>query len=114
MPIDILFDFVAVHIIAGKAADADLRIDFSFTDHNHTWTMWIQRGVLNARPGAHPGTQPTVAGPRTGPGRSATPARSRPETRRGRGDHSRRRPSSTPGLAGLMDEFDPNFNIVTP
>ena len=45
IPFDIPFDFVAVHLKGDQAADPDLRIDFSFTDHDETWTMWIQRGV---------------------------------------------------------------------
>ena len=64
MPIDILFDFVAVHVDGEKAAEADLRIDFTFTDLDETWTMWIKRGVLNARRGASPDTQLTVSGPK--------------------------------------------------
>ena len=49
MPIDILFDFAAVHVIGDQAAQADLRIDFTFTDLDETWTAWVKRGVLNAR-----------------------------------------------------------------
>lgn len=64
MPIDILFDFAAVHLIGEKAAEADLRIDFRFTDLDETWTMWVARGVLNARRGAHPDTLLTVTGPK--------------------------------------------------
>ena len=48
------FDFAAVHLIGDKAIEADLRIDFTFTDLNETWTAWVRRGVLNARSGASP------------------------------------------------------------
>lgn len=64
MPIDILFDFAAVHVIGDQAAKADLRIDFTFTDLDETWTVWVRRGVLNARSGASPDTQLTVSGPK--------------------------------------------------
>ena len=64
MPIDILFDFAAIHIKGDAAADADLRIDFDFTDVDGTWTMWVARGVLNARKGASPDAQATVRGPK--------------------------------------------------
>ena len=64
MPIDILFDFAAVHVIGDKAAEIDLRIDFTFTDLDQTWTVWVKRGVLNARVGASPDTQLTVSGPK--------------------------------------------------
>ena len=54
MPLDVLFDFAAVHLIGDKAADAHLRVDFTFTDLDQTWTVWIKRGVLNARPARQP------------------------------------------------------------
>ena len=54
----------AVHVIGDKAAETDLRIDFAFTDLDQTWTVWIKRGVLNARVGASPDTQLTVSGPK--------------------------------------------------
>ena len=60
-----LFDFAAVHVIGDQALDTDLRIDFTFTDLDQTWTVWIKRGVLNARAGASPDTQLTVSGPKT-------------------------------------------------
>jgi alkyl sulfatase BDS1-like metallo-beta-lactamase superfamily hydrolase len=64
MPIDILFDFAAVHVIGDKAAIADLWIDFTFTDLDQTWAMRVRRGVLNARSHASPDTQLTVSGPK--------------------------------------------------
>jgi alkyl sulfatase BDS1-like metallo-beta-lactamase superfamily hydrolase len=54
----------AVHVIGDEAAQVDLRIDFTFTDLDQTWTVWVRRGVLNARRGASPDTQLTVSGPR--------------------------------------------------
>jgi alkyl sulfatase BDS1-like metallo-beta-lactamase superfamily hydrolase len=111
--IDILFDFAAVHLIGDKAADADLRIDFAFTDHDQTWTMWIKRGVLNARAGASPYAQLTVSGPKAAlvgvilqpaAGQLAQAGKIKLE-----GD-----PSALATLAGLLDEFDLDFSIVTP
>ena len=64
MPIDSLFDFAAVHVIGDQAAKIDLRIGFTFTDLDETWTVWVNRGVLNARRGASPDPQLTVAGPK--------------------------------------------------
>jgi alkyl sulfatase BDS1-like metallo-beta-lactamase superfamily hydrolase len=49
MPIDILFDFAAVHVVGPAAAKAHVPIDFAFTDPEETSTMWVGRGVLNAR-----------------------------------------------------------------
>ena len=114
MPIDILFDFVAVHIIGDKAADVDLRIDFAFTDLDEIWTMWVKRGVLNARKGASSDTQLTVSGPKAAlvgvalqPGEAKILAEKGAITLVGDG-------SVLPALGDLLDTFDPNFAIVTP
>ena len=54
----------AVHVDGPKAADADVRIDFAFSDKGETWTMWVRHGVLNARRGASADAQATVSGPK--------------------------------------------------
>ena len=114
MPIEILFDFAAVHVNGERAADADLRIDFTFTDHAETWTMWVKRGVLNARREASPDTQLTVSGPKAAlVGVILKPAAAEQLGQAGKikldGDESVLRT-----FAGVLDEFEPNFNIVTP
>ena len=114
MPLDVLFDFAGVHIIGDKAVDADLRIDFAFTDVDQTWTVWVRRGVLNARLGATPNTQLTVSGPKTAlVGVVLKPATGQRSAAAGHiqldGDAS-----VLADLAAVMDDFDPNFNIVTP
>jgi alkyl sulfatase BDS1-like metallo-beta-lactamase superfamily hydrolase len=114
MPIDILFDFAAVHVIGSEAAQADLRIDFAFTDLDQTWTMWVRRGVLNARRGASADTQLTLSGPKAAlVGAVLQPAAASQLAQAGKiqldGDES-----VLATFAGLMDTFDPNFNIVTP
>jgi len=115
MPIDILFDFVAIHLIGDKATDAELRIDFVFTDRgDEAWTAWVKRGVLNARKGASPNTQLTVSGPKAAllgallqPGAAAELAKAGKISLDG--DES-----AFETLGGLLDTFDPSFNIVTP
>ncbi|MFC8449281.1 alkyl/aryl-sulfatase [Kitasatospora sp. NPDC057223] len=114
MPIDILFDFAAVHLIGDRAATAELRIDFHFTDLDETWTMWIARGVLNARRGASPDTLLTVSGPKAAlvgvllkPAGAAALAASGAITLDGDD-------LVLQTLAGLLDDFDPDFGIVTP
>jgi len=114
MPIGILFDFAAVHLIGNKAAQADLRIDFAFTDQDQTWTMWVKRGVLNARRGASGDSQLTVSGPKAAlTGVVLQPATAGHLAQAGKiklaGDES-----VLTTFAGLLDQFDPNFNIVTP
>jgi alkyl sulfatase BDS1-like metallo-beta-lactamase superfamily hydrolase len=114
MPVDILFDFVSVHVIGDQAAKVDLRADFTFTDLGQTWTAWVRRGVLNARRGASPDAQLTVTGPKAAlAGVLLRPAQAGQLAQAGRvrldGDES-----VLATLAGLMDEFDPSFAIVTP
>ncbi|WP_282203819.1 alkyl/aryl-sulfatase [Kitasatospora fiedleri] len=114
MPVDILFDYAAVHLIGDQAATADLRIDFHFTDTDQTWTMWIANGVLNARRGASERTQLTVTGPKAAlVGALLQPATAPQLARSGAitldGD-----PTALHTLAGLLDDFDPDFPIVTP
>ena len=114
MPLDILFDFVAIHVIGDEAADADPRIDFTFTDLDETWTVWVKRGVLNARRGASPDTQLTVSGPKPAlVGVLLKPAAAGALAPAGKitldGDET-----ALDVLAGVLDDFDPNFNIVTP
>ncbi|MDR3031739.1 MAG: MBL fold metallo-hydrolase [Kitasatospora sp.] len=115
LPIDILFDFVAVHLNGPRAADADLRIDLTFTDHDdETWTVRVRRGVLNARRGASPDTRLTVAGPKPAligallkPGAAARLAAAGPITLAG--DEN-----TLQTLTGLLDDFEPAFPVVTP
>jgi alkyl sulfatase BDS1-like metallo-beta-lactamase superfamily hydrolase len=114
MPIDLLFDFVAVHVIGTEAAKVDVRVDFTFTDQDQTWTAWIRRGVLNARRGASPDTQLTVSGPKAAlVGVLLKPAAAAQLAAAGRialdGDQA-----ALTTLARVLDDFDANFNIVTP
>ncbi|GHG28545.1 alkyl/aryl-sulfatase [Streptomyces zaomyceticus] len=114
MPVDILFDFVAVHVIGEQAASAELRVDFTFTESDETWTIWIARGVLNARRGASPDTQLTVSGPKPElVGVLLKPGSAAKLVEAGKvkldGDAS-----ALDTLAGLLDTFDPDFPVVTP
>ena len=114
MPIDILFDYAAVHVDGVKADKTDVRIDFAFTDLDQTWTVWIKRGVLNARLGACAETQLTVSGPKAAlVGVVLKPAAADQLVQAGHitldGDRA-----ALAAFAEVLDEFDPNFNIVTP
>lgn len=114
MPLDVLFDFAGVHLIGDKAVDTDLRIDYHFTDVDQTWTVWVKRGVLNARVGASADTQLTVSGPKAAlVGLILKPGSGQQLADAGKvqldGDAS-----VLGDLGAVMDEFDPSFNIVTP
>ncbi|MGC5165996.1 alkyl/aryl-sulfatase [Luteimicrobium sp. DT211] len=117
MPLDILFDFAAVHVDGVKAADADLRLAFTFTDVGDggtAWTVWVANGVLNAREGVWGSPSVTVAGPKGAVvGAVLQPAAAEKLAAAGRltvdGDAS-----VLAAYGALLDEFDPNFPIVTP
>ncbi|MFB7718836.1 alkyl/aryl-sulfatase [Nocardia sp. NPDC056100] len=114
MPIDILFDFVAVHIIGDKAATADLRIDLHFADADEQWTMWIRHGVLNARPGTSADAQLTITGPKA----LMVAALLEPAAATGLAEDGKITLDGDTAIldtyASLLDEFDPAFAIVTP
>lgn len=114
MPLDILFDFAAVHIDGEGAADADIRLDLVFTDRGETWTMWVRNGVLNARPGASSEPQATITGPKAAlVGLLVQPKAAQALVDKGAlqvaGDSS-----AIAAYAAVVDDFDPDFAIVTP
>ncbi|WP_251152582.1 alkyl sulfatase dimerization domain-containing protein [Cellulosimicrobium sp. Marseille-Q4280] len=114
MPVDILFDYAAVHVIGEKAAEVDVRFDVDFTDRGETWTAWVANGVLNARPGASTDALLTVRAPKAlAAAVLLQPAAAGKLAAAGKvtldGD-----PAVLDAYASVLDEFDPNFAIVTP
>ena len=114
MPLDILFDFAAVHIDGERAADADIRLDLVFTDRGETWTMWVRNGVLNARSGTSAHPQATASGPKAAiVGLLLKPTAARALVEKGAvevaGDLG-----AFDAYAAVVDEFDPDFAIITP
>ncbi|WP_206158409.1 alkyl sulfatase dimerization domain-containing protein [Cellulosimicrobium sp. SL-1] len=114
MPIDILFDYAAVHVVGEKAAEVDVRFDVEFTDRDETWNVRVRDGVLNARPGASDGAPLTVRAPKPlvaavllQPAAAAKLADAGQVTLDGD-------TSVLDAYASVLDEFDPNFPIVTP
>lgn len=114
LPADLLFDFVAVHIIGEKVGDLDLRVNLTFTDSGDEWTMWLRNGVLNARKGHVKDVQLSVAAPKPAIiGFLLQPSKASALITSGavktEGDVS-----VMASLASVMEEFDPTFNLVTP
>ncbi|MYR08137.1 MBL fold metallo-hydrolase [Gordonia sp. SID5947] len=114
MPIDILFDFISVQVDGVKATDADIHIDVHFTDHEQEWTMWIARGVLNARQATAGTARLGISGPKVAltaalltPARAAGLAASGAITLDGDSGELDK-------LAAVLDGADPSFPIVTP
>jgi alkyl sulfatase BDS1-like metallo-beta-lactamase superfamily hydrolase len=116
MPIDILFDYAAVHIDGKRAADADLRVNFEFTDEKpaQRWTMWVRRGVLNARRGRSGDAKLALSG-----GKAAlVAALLKPSEAAGLAEAGQLKLDGDAGLledyAALLVEFDPVFPMVAP
>ncbi len=114
MPIDLLFDFAAVHIIGDQAATVDIRVNFTFTDSGQNWAMSVRHGVLNARPGHDGSAQLTVAGPKAAlAGVLLQPAQAEAIITKA-GLNTDGDLSALQALASITDTFNPNFNISTP
>ena len=116
MPTELLFDFAAVHVVADRAADVNVRINVTITggDAGEQWTMWIANSVLNARPAHADDVQLSITGPKPAiVGLLTQPANAKDLIQSGA--------LTTAGdtgvldtLASVMEDFDPAFNLATP
>jgi alkyl sulfatase BDS1-like metallo-beta-lactamase superfamily hydrolase len=114
MPIDLLFDFVGVHIIGDQAASIDIQLNLTFTDASSKWTMWVRNGVLNARQGHADHAQLTITGPKAAlAGVLLQPAQAEAIIAKA-GLETDGDLSVLQTLAAVTDTFDPDFNISTP
>ena len=114
MPIGLLFDFVAVHVIGDRAAAIDIRLNVTFDDTGDEWTMWIRNGVLNARRGHADEVQLTISGPKADlAALLLQPTQAEyiiaKDALKTEGDLA-----VLDSLASVIDTFDPYFNISTP
>jgi alkyl sulfatase BDS1-like metallo-beta-lactamase superfamily hydrolase len=114
MPIDLLFDFMAVHVIGDKAAAIDIRLNVTFDDTGDEWTMWIRNGVLNARRGHADEVQLTITGPKADlAALLLQPTQAgyiiAKDALKTEGDLA-----VLESLASVIDTFDRYFNISTP
>ncbi len=114
MPMEMLFDFAAVHVIGDKTDGVNFAVNVDVTDIDEKWHFWVGNGVLNARPGEGTLSQLTVRGDK--PFITAfltTPKVAKKLIADGKltvdGDQS-----VIDKFVGIMDEFDPAFNISTP
>jgi alkyl sulfatase BDS1-like metallo-beta-lactamase superfamily hydrolase len=117
MPMNLLLDFAAVHIVGPAAADADIRINITVAGpggEDEQWNLWVAHGVLNARPGHAADAQLSITGPKPAivglilqPAKSADLLASGAITSDGDTTALRR-------LAAVMEEFNPAFNLATP
>jgi alkyl sulfatase BDS1-like metallo-beta-lactamase superfamily hydrolase len=114
MPIDLLFDFMAVHVIGDKAAAIDIRLNVTFDDTGDEWTMWIRNGVLNARRGHGDDVELTITGPKADlAALLLQPTQAEyiiaKDALKTEGDLA-----VLESLASVIDTFDPYFKISTP
>jgi alkyl sulfatase BDS1-like metallo-beta-lactamase superfamily hydrolase len=114
MPVDLLFDFVAVHVVGEKAADVDLRINFSFTDRDETWSARVRHGVLNAWPVADPDASLTLSGTKEALSTLLLDPAGAKELVGRLGVETSGDLATLDRLADVLDTFDPDFPLVTP
>ncbi|NGO74149.1 MBL fold metallo-hydrolase [Streptomyces sp. YC504] len=115
MPIDLLFDFAAVHINGPAAADVDIRVNFTFTGPaEQPWTMWVHHGVLNARPGHAADAQLSVSGPKPALAALLLKPAAAAEALAQQGMTAEGDVTALDRLAEVTDAFDPHFNISVP
>jgi alkyl sulfatase BDS1-like metallo-beta-lactamase superfamily hydrolase len=116
MPIELLFDYAAVHLVGEKAIDLDVRVNITVTDTDTDaeWTMWIANAVLNARSGHAEDVQLTVTGPKAAiagillqPDRATAILQSGAVTTTGD-------TTVLDAFAAAVEPFDPAFNLATP
>ncbi len=51
LPLDAIFESLAVNLHAENALDLDQKVGFTFTDSGNTWTLWVRRGVVEHHSG---------------------------------------------------------------
>ncbi|BBM01915.1 alkyl/aryl-sulfatase [Microbulbifer sp. GL-2] len=115
VPLQLLFDAMAVRLNGEKAADAEIRLNIDMTDTREKYLVVVQNGVLHGYPGRHSDDP------------SASLALSSSDLRLMFGGlvgaptmikEGRLKVSGNPlaliKFGRLFDKFDRNFNLVTP
>lgn len=115
MDVDLLLDYVAIHLNGPRAAGKLGRYDFVFTDVGQTWRVNLENAVLQyslARPGAAAEATLTLTRAALNDvigGRITYEKAVQSGIIQVSGNHA-----AAAELFSLMDTFDPWFNIVTP
>jgi alkyl sulfatase BDS1-like metallo-beta-lactamase superfamily hydrolase len=112
---EMFLDYLAIHLDAGRAAKANLRLDWLQPDTGKAYAITVENGVLLYRRGADDSpaqatltiSRPELMGAMTGKVKlSELMAKGAAKID---GD-----PTALPRLLMLLDAFDPNFRIVAP
>ena len=115
MPTPLFFDFLGVRLNGPKADGKRIVVNWTFTDTNETYTLWLENSALNHVAGRHaPDAQASLTLPRAVltdimRGRASFPVAIGAGQIQLSGD-----PKVLLELFGLFDEFDARFAIVEP
>jgi len=115
MGVDLLLDYVAIHLNGPRAAGKIGRYDFVFTDIGQTWRVNLENAVLQYSP-ALPGAavEATLTLTRATLNDVIGGATTYQEAVQSGAIQVTGDQAAAAGLFSLMDLFDPWFNIVTP
>lgn len=114
LPMDMFFDFLAIRVKGIEAQDLSLRFDWVLSDARESWRLTLVNGVLHHSRGSHAaGAQATVRIERAVLSRLIAAGTVAQAIESGEvavdGDRS-----VLARFFGVLDEFQPNFNIVEP
>ena len=114
MPLEVLFDFLAIRLDGPRAADVDLRILFRLTDDGRSYLLRARNGVLNSHVDPKDNTADATLSlthaqllgllVTAGAASDGVPEGVQVDGRAG----------ALSELFGLLDHFDPWFNIIEP
>ncbi|MBO2446024.1 MBL fold metallo-hydrolase [Actinomadura barringtoniae] len=108
LSVEQIFDSLAIRINGPRAWDSRLTIDWNFTDLKEEIRLSLANGVLT-QSHAHDGTPADLTMTLTKPQLLAMVATQNMDGVQADGDRQ-----AVTTLIGLLDDVDPNFNIVTP
>ncbi|WP_444920038.1 alkyl/aryl-sulfatase [Microbulbifer sp. CnH-101-G] len=115
VPLQLLFDAMAVRLNGEKAADADIRLNIEMTDNNNKYLVVVKNGVLHGYPDRH-SEDPSASLALSSTdlrlmfsGLVGAPTMIKEGRLKVRGN-----PLALIQFGRLFDKFDRNFNLVTP
>ncbi|WP_439816035.1 alkyl/aryl-sulfatase [Zavarzinia sp. CC-PAN008] len=115
MPVDMVFDLMAVRLNGPKAADTRLMLNWEFRDPAKTYLMVLENGVLHHWPERQQdGADATIRLSRATFDKVLTGQAKMPELLANGDVAIDGDPAKVAALFGLLDTFDRRFPIVTP
>jgi alkyl sulfatase BDS1-like metallo-beta-lactamase superfamily hydrolase len=115
MTVELLFDYMAVRLNGPKAEGRSISIGFRFTDTAEEYLLTLENGVLNHTAGKRNRTPDTDLTLTRAALNDILLQKSTMQEKLASGDISiEGDPQKLAEMFGLMDSFDPWFNIVTP